>query len=287
MTTGGPVIETDEVWSPLVLAVAPTGARKTKADHPAIPVTPDEIGRCAAACREAGAAMVHLHVRDREGRHTLDVDAYRTAIQAVRREAGAEMIVQATSEAVGIYTAEQQIAMVRDLRPEAVSLAVRELVPDAAHESAAADFFHWLRRESVLPQFIVYSGDDLRRFDDLVSRGVVPEGPHFVLFVLGRYTPGQRSTPADLVPFVSANTRAHAWAMCAFGPRETACAVAAAALGGHARVGFENNLYLPDGSLAPDNAALVAAVAAGVAAIGRPLADAAAARTILAGEGGA
>ena len=57
---------------PLILAVAPNGARKTKADHPALPMQADEIGRAAAACRAAGAVMVHLHVRTSQGTHTLD-----------------------------------------------------------------------------------------------------------------------------------------------------------------------------------------------------------------------
>ena len=71
--------------------------------------------------------------------------------------------------------------------------------------------------------------------------------------------------------------------MCAFGRREAACALTAAALGGHIRVGFENNLHLPDGTTAPDNAALVRVVAEGVTMLGRGLADAGAARALLTG----
>ena len=252
----------------MILAVAPNGARKTKADHPALPITAAEIAATAAACREAGAAMMHLHVRDPEGRHSLDVATYRDAIAAVRAAVGRDLVVQVTSEAVGIYGPEEQMRMVRELKPEAVSLAVREIVPDAASETAAAAFLAWVAAERILPQFILYSDEDLRRFDDLVARGVVPGDRQLVLFVLGRYTKDQTSEPRDLMPFLAANSRDHHWSVCAFGPRETACAVAAAALGGHARVGFENNLHLPDGSLAADNAALVAAVAEGLRAIG-------------------
>jgi uncharacterized protein (DUF849 family) len=260
-------------WIPLILAVAPNGARKTSADHPAVPITPDDIARTAAACREAGACMIHLHVRDGDGRHSLDVDAYRTAIDAIRRTVGQDLVVQVTTEAVGIYHREEQMAMVRALKPEAVSLAVREIVPDGEAEPDAAAFFAWLHSEAILPQYILYSDDDLRRFDDLVARGVVPGARQVVLFV----------EPTDLLPFLAANTHNHLWSLCAFGQRETACAITAAALGGHARVGFENNLHLPDGSLAPDNAALVAAVARGAAALGRPLADADQARALMAG----
>jgi uncharacterized protein (DUF849 family) len=269
-------------WTPLILAVAPNGARKSKADHPALPIEPDEIARAAAACLEAGAAMIHLHVRDRDGNHSLDVEAYRAAIAALRREVGERMVIQVTTEAVGRYRLDEQMAMVRELRPEAVSLALRELAPDKAAEPAAAEFFAWLRHEQIRPQFILYSEEDLRRFDDLRARGVVPQERPFLLFVLGRYTKGQASDPRDLLPFLAANQAGHGWALCAFGGREIACAVTAAALGGHARVGFENNLHLPDGARAPDNAALIAAAAAGARAIGRPLADAEAARAVMA-----
>lgn len=269
--------------TPLFLTVAPNGARKTQADHPALPITPAELARTAAACAEAGAAMIHLHVRDADGRHTLDVERYRSAIAAIRRAVGDRLVIQATSEAVGLYTADQQMAMVRDLRPEAVSLAIREIVPDAEAEPAAAAFLAWLQAEGILPQFIVYSADDLARLDDLVARGIIPSQHPFLLFVLGRYSKGQVSEPSDLLPFLAGNAAGYDWAVCAFGKRETACAVAAACFGGHARVGFENNLHLPDGSLAPDNAALVAAAAEGAAAIGRPLADAVQARAIMAG----
>ena len=275
-----------ETPAPLMIAVAPNGARRTQADHPKLPMTPAELAHCAADCAAAGAAMIHLHVRDEAGGHTLDPAAYRAAIAAIRGETGDRIVIQATTEAVGRYAPAEQMAAVRELRPEAVSLAPRELVPEGGDETAAAAFFHWLEGEGILPQYILYSEQDMARFDDLIARGVVPAGPKFVLFVLGRYTPGQRSQPNDLVPFLTANRAGHRWAVCAFGPREAACAVTAAGLGGHARVGFENNLLLPDGRRAADNAALVANVAQAAALLGRPLADAGAARALMAGSGG-
>jgi 3-keto-5-aminohexanoate cleavage enzyme len=271
----------DHEWRPLILAVAPNGARKTKADHAALPITPEELAETAARCREAGASMIHLHVRDRDGRHSLDADAYRAATVAVRDAVGRNMIIQVTSESVGIYGPEEQMAMVRAVRPEAVSLAVREIVPDAAGEAPAAAFLEWLARERIMPQYILYAPEDVGRFADLVRRGVIPGERPFVLYVLGRYTKDQRSDPTDLLPYLTADSAERPWAVCAFGPRETACAVAAAALGGHARVGFENNLYLPDGQVAPDNAALVAAAAAGAQSFGRRPATADDARVLL------
>ena len=267
---------------PVILAVAPNGARKTKADHPALPISPAELAETAAACAEAGAAMIHLHVRDEAGGHSLDVEAYRAAIEAIRGAVGDRLVIQVTSEAVGRYKPEEQMAMVRALRPEAVSLAPRELLPEGADEGEVAAFLAWLDAEGILPQFILYSADELERFDDLQTRGVIPAGRRFLLFVLGRYSKTQESSPAELLPFVAANRRGHPWAVCAFGRRETACAIAAMTLDGHARIGFENNLHQPDGSLAADNAALVAAAARGAAALARPLADAASARNLMA-----
>ena len=268
-------------WPPLIIGVAPTGARLTRSDHPAVPLSPGEIAAAAAACRDAGAALLHLHVRDADGAHLLDADAYREATHAVRRAVGDDMIIQVSTDAVGRYSPEQQMAMVRELRPEAVSLAVREIVPDPAHERPAAAFLEWLRRERIMVQYIVYSPQGVTRFRDLRRRGVIPGERHFLLFVLGRYAMGQTSTPVDLLPFLMVADPNDAWAVCAFGPWENACALTAAALGGHSRVGFENNVYMSDGSLAPDNAALVAQFRAGAALLGRPVADGRRARSLI------
>ena len=278
-----PPVSDPTAWPPMIVAVAPNGARRTKADHPAIPITPDDIAETAKACLDAGAAMMHMHVRDADQRHTLDVDAYRAATKAVRDAVGDEIVIQATSEAVGMYAAAAQMAMVRELKPEAVSMAIRELVPDADHEKDAADFFRWLVAENIQPQYILYSKEEAERFLDLRNRGVIPAERVFVLYVLGRYTKGQVSHPADLLPFleVTGAMDCH-WGFCAFDPREGAAAMMVAALGGHPRIGFENNRWLNNGDWAPDNAALIGQIADAAGLLGRPLATAAEARELLA-----
>lgn len=267
---------------PTVVAVAPNGARRTRADHPALPITPAELAREAAACHERGATLLHLHVRDAGGAHTLDPEAYRDAIAAVRREAGPGLIVQMTTEAVGRFTPAEQMAAVRAVRPEAVSLAIRELVPDAAAEPAAAAFLAECAAAGTMLQLIVYTPEDVARYHALAARGVVPASPVSVLLVLGRYTPGQVSSPADLDPLLAAYRGPAPWFVCAFGRDELACALAAAARGGHARIGFENNLHLADGRVAPDNAALVEQLAGALWAAGGRPATAAEARALLA-----
>lgn len=264
----------------LMICVAPNGARKVKSDHPAIPLTAAEMAEGAVRWRDAGACMLHLHVRDPEGGHILDAGLYRESMAAVRSTVGDDLILQITTEAVGRYTPEEQMAVVRAVEPEAVSLAVRELIPDADHEAAAEAFLRELYERDCLVQYILYSGDDLDRMRDLRRRGVIPGNRMSVLFVLGRYTRNQESDPRDVLSFVERwdAARDGLWSVCAFGRREAACVLTAAGLGGHARVGFENNLHRADGSLAADNADLVAQVAQGGRLLGRRPATAAQAR---------
>ncbi len=261
--------------APVAVAVAPNGGRRTKADHPAIPLSPKELGEAAAAARAAGAAMIHVHVRKPDGTHLLDAAAYAEATAAIRKTVGDALVVQVTSEALGTYAPPEQIAAVKAARPEAVSLALRELCPGAAEEGAFAAFLLWLRAHAVTPQFIVYAAEEFARLNALIRRGVVPWADPPVLFVLGRYTAGQTSTPPDLLPFLHPTLRRPGhWMTCAFGRFETACATAAALMGGHVRVGFENNLVLPDGGVALDNAQSVAATVSALRACGLRLADA-------------
>jgi len=259
-------------WTPLIIAVAPNGARKGPADHAALPLTADEIAVDAKACLDAGAAMLHLHVRDSRGAHSLDADTYRAAIAAVRKAVGKELVIQITTEAVGRYSPDEQIAVVRDVHPEAASVAMKELTADG--EDKAGAFYHWAFDEGIAVQHILYTPDEVSRLADLVRRDVVPGGNLSVLYVLGRYGDGE-SEPQDILPFLAAAQEseldASLWSVCAFGSGEGAVALTALSLGGHVRVGFENNLYLNSGSLAPNNAALVAQVADGAKLIARPL----------------
>lgn len=258
--------------TPLLITVAPNGAYKQVQDHPALPVTPASLAQTAKACRDAGAAMLHLHIRDAQGRHSLDVAGYQEALRVVRAAVGPDMILQVTSEAAKVYQAPQQLAMVQELVPEALSVGLREIDQPEVGEAGLARFFAWLLEHRVMTQVILYDEQDLRRWQALRQQGVVPDGRWFLLFVLGRYTAGQRSTPHDLLPFVQAHHTGEPWAMCAFGVGEHACAATAAALGGHVRVGFENNLLLRNGEVARDNAQLVQQVVDVAAALGRPVA---------------
>ena len=260
--------------SPLIVTVAPNGAYKTREQHSQVPLTAAELAQSAKDCLNAGAAMIHMHVRRPDGRHLLDADAYQQATAAVRKAVGQELVVQITTEAAQIYEPYAQMQVARDSAPEALSVGLREILKPEVPEKDIAAFFTWLKERNVMTQVILYDTADVQAWQRLRTAGVIAENKWFLLFVLGRYSAGQTSSPTDLLPFLAAHDGAYPWAMCAFGPQENACAIAAAALGGHARVGFENNLFLKNGTQAPDNAALVAQVIQGAAALGRPLATA-------------
>ena len=188
------------------------------------------------------------------------------------------LIIQATTEACGVYSLDQQMAAIKELRPEAASFALRELLPDPAGEQLYADFFGWVAEAGILAQHILYSPDEAKRLGDLIDRRILPHGAASVLFVLGRHADGIASDPLGLFSYIEAWGERGPWSVCAFGPSEIRVAAAAAALGGHVRVGFENNLQRADGSLLESNAEQVERVASLARSIGRPLIEIGAAR---------
>lgn len=256
------------------IMVAPNGARRTKADHPELPMSIAETAVCARACHAAGAGAVHAHLRDADGRHWLDAGAYGELTAEIARQAP-DLPVQITTEAAGRYTPNDQRRLLddllaRDLPPEGLSVALGEMLADA-NEAPARRFYHSATEAGIALQHILYAPDELPRLADCLSKGIIPPGAPQLLFVLGRYSVDQRSDPAGLKPFLEALSTTPAlsgadWALCAFGPEESACLLAAARGGGKARVGFENSLWHPDGRVARDNAERVSQLAKALAA---------------------
>ncbi len=245
------------------IMVAPNGARRTRADHPALPMTIQQTVETAAACFDQGAGAIHGHVRDADGSHVLDAGLYRELIAELKTTVP-EMMVQITTEAVGRYNADQQRKVIREVMPEYVSVAVREMLPDAK-TAAAKEFYHWAREADIQIQHLLYAPDEIDFFRSAIDAGVIPENDLKVLFVLGRYATQQDGEPNQLKPYLDRMTATGLvldWAICAFGTGETACLREAFKQGGKARVGFENSLWNLDGSLAKDNAERVREVAA-------------------------
>jgi uncharacterized protein (DUF849 family) len=263
--------------------VAPNGARRTKKDHLALPMTALELAETAAACLAAGAAAMHVHVRDEAGAHVLDASRYAEAVAAIQERTDGQMLVQVTTEAVGRYSPSEQMDLVRSLRPAAVSVALREILGNG--EAAASAFFAWTAEEGIAVQHILYDGADLDKFAELHHRGSLGAiAQPRLLFALGRYAPDQESRPEDLDVFLEGLERhrlSAVWSVCAFGRGESSALAAALARGGHVRVGFENSLWNSDGCIARDNAERVTAIARMARTLGRALASAHQGRAIL------
>lgn len=249
------------------LMVAPNGARKTKQDHPALPVTIEQTVETAKACFASGADGLHAHVRDVDQKHVLDAGLYSELLAELRIHVP-KMQVQITTEAVGEYHPPEQIALVKQVRPKSVSVSTKELLSKGDHTSAA-DFYLWAQDQGIAVQHILYDTNDLAALYHLCIDHNIDRENIQLLFVLGRYTNNQQSDPSMLTPFLHQLAEIDLvadWAVCAFGQNETDCLIRADQLGGKMRIGFENNERHPDGRIARDNAERVALLKALVAA---------------------
>lgn len=276
--------------SPMLLAVAPNGARKQYKDHAALPITSTVLAETAESCLAAGASMMHVHVRDENNgfQHCIDASKYSETFAAIRSRVGTKLFLQATTEAVGMYSPDEQMAMVRELaelqvgKPVfGVSLAVRELMSDSVADEVIGSFFAFLRERNILPQLIIYDVADRNRFQDLLQRDILPGTAYPCLFVLGRYSQSMQSDPAELLPFFTDLTGVKSFMGCAFGAREASVAQACALLGGQMRIGYENNSLLADGSVSKNNAELIAQTTKQLSALGRRLPNATEVRLLL------
>jgi len=241
--------------------VAANGARLSKKDHPTLPLEKEQIVQTALACKKAGAQALHLHVRDDNFKHVLDLKRYDETIKAIKNVCSDDFIVQATTEAVGVYKPEDMIQLIKSLKPQATSVAIKELLPskdDKKELKAAKDFYHFAKEENIGIQHILYSSDELKRFYDLLQKGVICGDKHSILFVLGRYTKDQQSDPLSLISYLKTLKELNLedkvnWMLCAFGKKEIPSLITAGVLGGNCRIGFENSRVLPTGEIAKDN----------------------------------
>ncbi|MCT8161654.1 3-keto-5-aminohexanoate cleavage protein [Pseudoruegeria sp. SHC-113] len=245
------------------LMVAPNGARRGKADHPALPITLDEILTEARACREAGADGLHLHLRDAQGGHLLDAGAYREALTAFDA-ALPGFAVQITTEAAGRYAPDHQRRVALESGARSVSVSIAEMTAGEAAQTAP-EFYAACDAAGITVQHILYDAGELDGLAGVLGEARFRDPALQLICVLGRYTGAAGSDPAGIAQFTEAFAR-HGiqpdWALCAFGPQETACLRAARAAGGKCRVGFENSLWNADGSLAGSNAERVREVRA-------------------------
>ncbi|QDE98215.1 MULTISPECIES: 3-keto-5-aminohexanoate cleavage protein [Myxococcus] len=270
--------------TPMVITAAMVGAETTREQTPHLPITAEEIAEDAARCREAGAAMVHLHVRTADGKPSQDAELFRAAIRAIRKRTDV-LIQTSTGGAVGM-TVDQRcgpLTLTGEDRPDMATLTTgtvnfgeevfwnpRPLVRDIARRIRAAG----LRPE--LECFDVGMIDEARY---LAKEGLVDLPAHFD-FVLG--VPGTLQPRPEVLDFMIASLpEGSTWTVAGVGRHQLAYVDEAAKRGGNARVGLEDNIYVSKGVLAKGNWELVAEAVKRARAHGREPATPEQARKLL------
>jgi 3-keto-5-aminohexanoate cleavage enzyme len=264
---------------PLIITVAPVGAELRPDQTPHLAVTPQQLGNVAAKIREAGACIVHVHCRNDDGTNTHDVARFRAAYEAVR--ANSDLIVQfSTGGAIGMTP--QERGAVLQLRPEMATLTCGTVnFGDDVFENSfpiMRGILAAMREYGVRPELEVFDKGHLANARRLEREGLL-EFPQHVDFVLG--VPGAlEATVQNLCDLVDDLPRGCTWSVAGIGRTQLPMAMAAIAMGGHVRVGLEDNIYYSKGRLAT-NEELVARVVRIAAELGRPIAQPDEARTIL------
>ncbi len=264
---------------PLIITCAPVGAEVTLEQTPHLPYTPAKLAETARAIREAGASIVHVHCRNDDGSNTHDVLRFKEAYDAIR--GASDLIVQfSTGGAIGMTPEER--ASVLQLRPEMATLTCGTVnFGDNIFENSfpiMRGILAKMRQHGVRPELEIFDKGHLANVRVLAKEGLLtlPQHVDFVLGVSGAL----EATVANLCDLVGDVPAGCTWSVAGIGRAQTAMAMAAIAMGGHVRVGLEDNLYYSKGRLAR-NEELVARVARIAAEAGRPVASPAEAREIL------
>lgn len=264
----------------LIITAALTGAEVTRAQQPALPITPDEIACAAEECVKAGASIVHLHARNPDGSPTQDKEIYRQIIAAVRERC--DVIIQvSTGGAVGM-TPEERLAPVM-LAPEMATLSMGSINFGGDvfmnHPADMEVFARAMREHGVKPELEIFDTGMLTTAARWLQKGLL-DGPLHVDFVLG--IPGAMAgTPEALMYLKSQLPTGSTWTVAGIGAAQLPLASMAIILGGHVRVGFEDNIYYRKGELASSNAQLVERIARISREMDRPVATPDEARAIL------
>ncbi|MGQ0711519.1 MAG: 3-keto-5-aminohexanoate cleavage protein [Rhodoferax sp.] len=264
----------------LIITAALTGAEVTRAQQPALPLTPEEIGIAAAECAAAGASIVHVHGRLADGTPTQDKEVYRQIIEAVKKRC--DVIVQvSTGGAVGMAP-QERLAPVT-LRPEMATLSMGSVnFGGDVFLNAPVDmevFAREIRAQGVKAELEIFDSGMLATAKRWLAKGLLDAPAHFDL-VLG--IPGAMpGTPQALMYLLGELPAGATWTVAGIGAAQLPLATLAIVLGGHVRVGFEDNVYYRKGELAASNAQLVARIARIATELDRPVATPLEARRIL------
>ena len=255
--------------APVILTAALTGPIATKEDNPALPVTPEEIAASAADSVRAGAAVVHVHLRDDAGRPTADLDVARRVVAAIEERCDA--LIQ-LSTGVGLDVDFEDRAALVEARPAMATLNVCSMSfgagefrnpPGGVRRLAAR-----MRELDVKPELEIYDTSHLDVALDLLSEGLLAEPLQFSI-VMGVHG-GMAATAENLLSLVRRMPAGSVWQVIAIGRANLAMTAIGLALGANARTGLEDTLLLRRGTPAT-NGQLVERLAGVATALERPI----------------
>ena len=264
----------------LIITVALTGNVPTKKMNPNVPMTPEEIAEDVRRCSEAGACLFHVHARDGQERPTLDILAFKKIVKKIKRMTP-DVILQLSTGARAGKDWNDRANPVR-LLPEMASFTTgSNNLPGMIYENSP-QFIEYLagvfKETGVKPEIEVFEAGMISNAVYLQKKGFIQAPFHFD-FVLG--APGSIAGSVKNLVFLSDSIPVGAtWTVAGIGKAQISLAAAAIAMGGHVRVGLEDNLFMPDGSLA-SNPELVEKVVVIAREIGRDIASPEEARSIL------
>lgn len=264
----------------LIITAAIVGAELTRGEVPHLPLNPRELGEAAENCCEAGASVIHLHVRDAAGKPSQAVEDFAEALDEIRRRCG--VIVQfSTGGAVG--TPVELRAAPLKLAPEMATLTTGTVNFGNGVFLNDPGCIEYLAREmrlyGVTPEIECFDVGHIANAVRLADKGLI-DRPMYFDFVMG-VPGGIPGTLEHLLHCVHSIPEGSRWQVAGIGRAELPLAVAAVIMGGNARVGFEDNIYYSRGVPARDNAQLVARVARISREVGRQVASPDEARQLL------
>ena len=251
-----------------LITVAPTGAESDKASVPALPVTLDELVTTAKTCRAAGAAVIHVHIRDENARPTLDPGRLSDTVQALRE--GTDLIVQLSTGGAVTDGFGARLAVL-DAGPDACSLTCGTV--NFGDEVFAnpwpfiRELYGRTKAAGVVPEFELFDMGHVATLHRLLDDLGTPYGGHVHCDLVMGVPGGMPGTAAQLVQAVAALPRGATWSATGVGRTSVPVMFAALSAGGHLRVGMEDTISFARGRPVKGNAELVqrAAALAGLA----------------------
>ncbi|MEM5341325.1 3-keto-5-aminohexanoate cleavage protein [Paraburkholderia azotifigens] len=268
---------------PCIISVAITGSLPRKKDNPAVPITVNEQIESTQAAFEAGATLVHLHVRNDDETPTSNPDRFALVLEGIRKHAPG-MITQVSTG--GRSGAGNERGAMLSLRPDMASLATGSVnFPTRVYDNPP-DLVDWLAAEmkvyGIKPEVEAFDLSMIFQAAAMQAAGAIV-GPLHIQFVMGikNAMPVDREVLEFYVQTLKRLSPDATWTGAGIGRNQLTMARWSLELGGHCRTGLEDNVRMDKNTLAPSNAALVRQVAELCTEYGRPVASATQAREIL------